>query len=279
MKSARLISATAAIAAGVALLSPGGSSYAGWYEAVEIPTTTIASGQLEVEHVRTSVELAGSRVVVTASSRLAISGDALRANLSLTLAGYRLANGTEPTGMTREVITEPAGRLSSSAQSWQVDRAYDGTIVTARIELPIDAIKSLAGQPRVSWQLSQASPGRGWYSEAVHEISFAGLWPTTPIFPELACAPTTLDSITLTWTSSETPPMGWEVLERNSAGNNLKVLKLRVDSSVGPDGRIIYSVTLPPQNDGWLYSVRMVGATTESQLVSGSCAVVKQGGN
>ena len=276
MNTARLISAAAAVAAGVALLSPGGSSYAAWSDTLELAGTTIASGQLSAEAVGTTVEVTGTTVVVKASARLAVRGDALTARLDLDLAGFTLTNGSTPPGMVVHV-SEPTGRLSPSSRSWSVDSAYDGTVVTARIELPVAEARAMTVQPRVVWKLSQSTPGQGWSSQAVHEVSFAGV-PSIPMFPDLGCVPNSPGTghITISWTWQGEAPVRWEILERNSAENNFKVVQ-----SITSDGRTVYTVTVPTQNENWLYSVRAVyqnGTTQETHYLIRSCAVVNQSG-
>ncbi|PFG39093.1 hypothetical protein ATJ97_1588 [Georgenia soli] len=272
MNTARLISVTAAIAASVALFSPGGSSYAAWSDTVVL-AGTISSGQLSVEPVGTSVEVVGGTVVVTASAHLAVQGDALTAKLDLDLAGFTLANGTTPPGMVVDV-SETTGRLTASSGSWNVDRTYNGAVVTARIQLPVAEARAMTAQPRVIWRLQQSTPGQGWSAQAVHEVSFAGV-PSIPTFPELGCLPGSSEggSITIFWTWDGKEPLRWQILERNSAENNFKVVQ-----SITADGRTVYTVTVPTQNDNWLYSVRAVyqdGTTKETQYVTRSCAVVK----
>jgi alternate signal-mediated exported protein len=278
MKTARLISATAAVAAGVALLSSGVGSLAGWYDAVELPGTTITSGQLKVEQKGTSVRVENNTVIVEASSQLHIAGDALAADLSLRLEGFAAQNGPSV-----QVVSDRAGRLDASARSWLVDKRDGEMTVTARISLPLASAQALTTQPRVTWSLAQSAPGQGWSSETVHQVSFAGLWPGAPAFPKLGCAPgSAAGSITISWMWEGAEPARWEIVQRNSAGNNFTVLDVAVVKTTMPDGRIVYSTTIDTQNSNWLYSVRAIradGTPWESERINRTCAVVNQSGN
>lgn len=274
MTTARLFSATAAVAAGLALLSSGGGSVAGWYDELEIPGATVSSGELRVEELSTSATTVGTTVVVEATSKLHVGGDALAADLALDVVGLTKLDGTSA---DLTVVTDPAGRLSASAAGpWRVDETSDELTVTARITLPVADAKALTGQPRVTWTLEQTAPGQGWYSEAVHDVSLAGLWPSAPVFPELGCTPGANGYITLTWTWAGAEPDYWEVVSRNSPGNNPDVVR-----TIDADGRVTYTVTVPTQNENWVYSVRATyqdGTTEETRPVVRTCAVANQNG-
>lgn len=276
MTTARLFSATAAVAAGLALLSSGGGSVAGWYDELEIPGATVSSGELRVEELSTSATTVGTTVVVEATSKLHMDGDALAADLALDVLGLTKLDGSSA---HLTVVTDPAGRLNASAVGpWRVDETSDELTVTARITLPVADAKALTGQPRVTWTLEQTAPGQGWYSEAVHDVSLAGLWPSAPVFPELGCTPssTTDGAITIVWTWSGEEPALWEILEYNGAGN-----RPAVEKTIAADGSVVYSATVDTQNGNWLYSVRATyenGTTVESPYLTRTCAVENQNG-
>ncbi|GAA4286956.1 hypothetical protein [Georgenia daeguensis] len=277
MKTPRLFSATAAVAVGLALLSSGGGSVAGWYDELEIPGATITSGELRVEKLSTSVTTSGSTVIVDVTSRLHVEGDALAAGLTLNVEGLSSPDGSQPVVEVRK--GENGERLDLSAQPWQVDDSDDGVMVTAHISLPIAAAQALTGQPKVTWKLTQATPGQGWSSEAVQEISFAGVLPAVPIFPSLACALTSVDGvITISWTSNDPAPTRWEVVEHNGAGNKETI----VETITSSNGVMVYSATVDTQNGIWRYSIRAVYEGEEPQLSQvvtlTSCAAGTQNG-
>jgi hypothetical protein len=270
MTTARLFSATAAVAAGLALLSSGGSSVAGWYDELEIPGATIGSGELRVEEVGTTVTVNDSTVTAVATSRIHVDGDALVADLAPEVAGFTLADGSVPAGLAVQLVSSDA-RLNTSARPWRVDETYDGATVTAQITLPAAAAKAVTGRPLVTWSLTQAAPGQGWASSVTHEISFADLWTSVPTFPELGCATNADGYITLTWTWAGVEPDYWEVVSRNSPGNNPDVVQ-----TIDADGRVIYTVTVPTKNDNWGYAVRATyqdGTIKETSPVVRSCAI------
>jgi len=260
MKTPRLFSATAAVAAGLALLSSGGGSVAGWYHEIEIPGATITSGELRVETLSTSVTTTGSTVVIEATSRVHVDGDALAAELTLDVTDFAKLDGT-PADLT--VTTDPGDRLDASASSWRIDETFDELEVTALITLPATDAMALTGQPRVIWSLAQTTPGQGWYSEAVQEISFAGVWPVVPTFPLLVCTPTSVDGvITISWTSAEPAPTRWEVIEHNGAGNKERI----VETITSLDGVMVYGATVDTQNGIWRYSIRAIYEGKDPQL-------------
>jgi hypothetical protein len=270
MKTARLISLAAAIAAGVGLLSPGGASYAGWYDAVEISNAAVTSGELMVEEDGTSVKVANDEVVIEVSSQLHIAGDALTADLSLDLGGITPATGPQP---SVQISTTPGNsKISNSSGPWRVNETDDGVRVTARIKLPGEVAKSLPRQTQVNWELKQTSSGRGWYSRADHLVSFTGLWPTVPPFPRFACTPSAGNLITIAWAWTDEEPKYWEIVRWNSAGNNPAIIE-----KIPADGRAIYSTTIDTQNQNWLYSVRGVyeNGARDANPVTRSCAGAK----
>jgi hypothetical protein len=200
----------------------------------------------------------------------------LAADLALNIEGFVPPDGSQP--VVAVFMGENGEPLDLSSGPWRVDDSDDAVTVTAHITLPLAAAKALTGQPRVIWGLTQAAPGQGWHSEAVQEISFAGIWPAVPTFPLLACTPTSVDGvITISWTAGDPAPMRWEIVEHNGAGNKETV----VETITTSDGLTVYSATVGTQNGIWLYSVRATyedGTTVESPYLTRTCAVENQNG-
>jgi hypothetical protein len=265
MKPARLIGATAALAVGLALFSPGGVSRAAWHDEVELPATTIATGELQVKKLDSSADRSGGTVTVTATSELHIQGDALAADLTLALTGFARPDGS-PADV--QVVTESTGgRLDGPKRQWRVDESYDGITVTARITMPASQAKALTGQPRVTWQLAQAAPAQGWSSAAVHEVSLAGLWPDVPAFPRLACTSTGSNGLTMrvSWVWNEAANVTWQFYRIN-AGDQSKAEPFDVTPRLGNDGVYVAEVSAQNTNGKFTYFVRATWTDENGQL-------------
>lgn len=235
MKTARLLSAAAAIAAGVALLSPGGSSYAAWSDTVQLPGTIFSSGQLRlanssslavVSRAGQDLDLAtidslqvNDIVKVRLTSTVRAAGDALAAELSWVLDLGGLANDEVTT-------TVEAGGLEPTNGGWLVDKGDDTTVVTATVSIPIRAARADATSISVEWTLNQLSPsgqGTGWSDRSSANFTIPRVVspePSNPSRPEFAAIPVTVDTannknLILSWEYAEadTDAARWQVLQ------------------------------------------------------------------
>ncbi|WP_043501652.1 hypothetical protein [Georgenia sp. SUBG003] len=252
MKTARVISATAAVAAGVALLSPGGSSYASWSDEATVPGTSLSSGRLELSAARLSVTVdrdgtespladvpelhVGDIVVVRTSTALVLEGDALVAALALDDA-FLLADGTPARDVTVSVSADPAGSglVGSPLTGWQVGPGHSGTTVHATITLPISGENRTVGDGLTTWSLVQtgaAAPAGGWSSAVSLPVDLPAVADDADSWrPQVTLAPDDLGVIgnvktfkfSWSWDEAATDATVWQLLQlRNGVWEVLK---------------------------------------------------------
>lgn len=247
MKTARLITAIAAIAAGVAVLSPGGSSYAAWSDEVSLRGASLSSGELGLRDTMLSATVTragtvnpignvaelrvGDVVVIKTSTGVALQGDALSATLALA-DGFLLADGTPARNVSTRVSTSPGTPplVGSATNGWQVGAGHNGAIVEATITLPITEENRSVGDGRVAWSLNQnnaGSAGGGWSSETSIPIDLpAVVDDVNPWRPRVTSDPDDLGVVgnvktfkfTWSWSKTASDATVWQLLHLRDGG-------------------------------------------------------------
>ena len=188
MPSTRLVRVAAAGAVGIALLSGGGGSYAGWFDTETISGAQVTSGQLRLEQQAMSVTLhrtvngqrtardvtstlgaerlvGGDGLTFTVPVRLVLEGNTLTATLALdasTIAGSGSSAALRDAmvgGMTVTIDRE-LPRSDVTPASWVVTpEQHNGAVVTATVAMTVPTGSGVQGQTltpgAIRWSLTQ----------------------------------------------------------------------------------------------------------------------------